>query len=114
MNEDKFKKVDESWKDAVQKEQEKAPGRRPGAIPPPKVDLNFFISSLAAETMMALGDLEYPVTKKKEVNLAQAQFVIDILDILKQKTEGNLTGQEGAFMEDVLSDLKMRYVNKVK
>lgn len=114
MSEDKFKKVDESWKDAVQKEREKAPGSSSGAIPPPKADFGFFVSSLAAEVMMALGDIENPVTKKKEVNLAQAQFVIDILDILKHKTEGNLTEQESAFMENVLSDLKMRYVNKVK
>lgn len=114
MDEEKIKKIDESWKEAVQKEKEKTGKTEEPRMQPPKADFGFFISSLAMESLIALGDVENPMTKKTSVNLKQAEYLIDTIDIIRQKTEGNLTAQEKVFIENVLSDLKMRYVNKTK
>jgi len=113
-NEANFKKIDEDWKDAVQKGRTKHEGNKEGQAPPPKANFAFFISTLAMETLLALGDMENPITKKKSVNLTQAQYLIDTIDMLKSKAKGNLTAEEETFIEGILPDLKLRYVNKAK
>jgi len=108
------KKIDESWKEAVEKEKEKNDNSGGPETQVPKADFGFFISSLAMEGLMALGEMENPFTKEKAINLRQAEYIIDIIDILKEKTKGNLKQEENTFIENILSDLKTRYVNKTK
>jgi hypothetical protein len=45
-------------------------------------------------------------------NLEMARFYIDLLAVLRQKTAGNLTAQESAFLEDLLYRMRVRYVQK--
>ena len=107
------KKIDESWKNAVVKE--KQAQEAGGKSVPEAPDFKFFVTTLAIQASIFLGVLPNPVTnKKEEKNLTQAKFIIDTLDMLKEKTKGNLASEEGAFMENVIYELKMQYVSEVE
>ncbi len=82
----------------------------PGTMP--EASFGFFISGLMMEALIAMGELENPVTKKKEFDLKHATFVIDTLAMLKDKTRNNLSGEEDGALEAVLYDLRMRFVAK--
>jgi PBP1b-binding outer membrane lipoprotein LpoB len=69
-----------------------------------------FIMSLASNAASALGMMEHPVTGQVGVDLQLAKYWIDILGMLRQKTSGNLSGQEIQVFEGLLSDLRMQYV----
>jgi len=66
---------------------------------------------LAEPVQVYLGDLPLPDGGSAE-NLEMARLHIDLLAILRQKTAGNLTAQESAFLEDLLYRLRLRYVQK--
>lgn len=74
--------------------------------------LNFstFILSLTTSALVGLGELPDPVTKEKVVNLPLAQQTISIIEILKEKTTGNLSDDEEQLVSSVLYDLRMKYV----
>jgi hypothetical protein len=76
-------------------------------------DLSFtsFVVSLATTAAIHFGDLADPVTGDTlPVNLEGAQQMIDILTLLEQKTRGNLTAEERQVLEQVLYELRLRYV----
>lgn len=58
----------------------------------------------------ALGKTANPVTNKVEINLEMGKIIIDTLDMLKTKTKGNLNDKESAFLDSVVADLKMTYL----
>lgn len=82
--------------------------------PLPEVDFNFFILSLSSSAMMQMGVIPNPVTKSREKNLDLAKQTIDIIALLEKKTEGNLTAEEKQFIEAILYDLRMKYVEVSK
>ncbi|MFC1594442.1 DUF1844 domain-containing protein, partial [Candidatus Omnitrophota bacterium] len=96
------KKVDESWKDKVEEQKQIDPetAHEDAAFVPPEVNLVNFVSSLSIQTLIALGQIESPLSGKKEKNIQQAQFLIDTLDMIKDKTIGNLTLDEANFLEN--------------
>jgi len=59
-----------------------------------------------------LGKISNPQTGKTEKNLAQAKVVIDILEMLKEKTKGNLDAEEEKLLKSVLTDLELNYVSE--
>lgn len=110
---EKEMKIDESWKDAVEKE--KVTSEKEGKFVPPDPDFSFFITTLALQASIALGVLPNPATnQKEEENLPQAKFLIDTMSLLKEKTKGNLTPEETQMLEGVLYELRMQYVAKVQ
>ena len=70
------------------------------------------ISSLHAGALQEMGKMKNPATDKIEKNLEQAEFTIDMLDMLKEKTKGNLTAEEEKFFGTVISELKLNYVDE--
>jgi len=80
---------------------------------PPGLGASFYdlAAMLAEPVAIYLGDLELPDGESAE-NLEMARLHIDLLDVLRQKTAGNLTAQESAFLEDLLYRLRVRYVQK--
>jgi hypothetical protein len=74
--------------------------------------LNFstFILSLTTSALVCLGELPDPISKEKTLNLPLAQQTISIIEILKEKTVGNLTEDEENLIGTVLYDLRMKYV----
>jgi len=70
-----------------------------------------FVVSLASTAAIHLGDLPDPVSgQAAEVNLEGANQMIEILSLLDQKTRGNLTAEERQLLEQVLYELRMRFV----
>jgi len=70
-----------------------------------------FVISLMTTAAVHFGDYPDPVTgEKKPLNLEGASQMIDILAMLEQKTRGNLTAQERSMLEQVLYDLRMRFL----
>lgn len=78
--------------------------------------LNFstFILSLTTSALVSLGELPDPLSKEKAANLPLAQQTISIIEILKEKTTGNLTEDEDRLMSTVLYDLRMKYVQAAR
>ena len=106
------KNIDESWKEA--KELEKETLGKECKFIPPEPDFNFFITTLALQASVNLGVMPDPVTNQKEGNPSQAKFIIDTLGILKEKTKGNLNKEEGDLLDNVLYELRMQYILKMK
>ena len=78
------------------------------ALPP--LDFSTFILSLSSSVLMNLGLVENPVTGKTEKEPAVARQTIDLLTLLKEKTTGNLSEEEGKLLDNVLHELRLWYV----
>ena len=75
--------------------------------------INFvsFVLSLAHTAAVHFGDVADPVTgARAETDLASAQQMIDILSLIEEKTRGNLTAEERQLIEQVLYELRLRFV----
>ena len=77
-----------------------------------KPSFEILVSTYATQAAIALGQIEHPVTKQKEVDLTQAKFAIDLLEVLQDRTKGNLQKEEGDFLERCLYELRMVYIDK--
>jgi hypothetical protein len=75
----------------------------------PEIDFSTFILSLSTSAMVHLGEAPHPDGAKHK-DLMLAKQTIDIIGLLKQKTEGNLTDEEAKLLSDLLYDLRLRYV----
>ncbi len=77
------------------------------------IDFYTFVLSLASSAFVHLGDAPHPETgEPMPANVPLAKQTIDILAMLREKTKGNLTPEEEKFMENLLTDLRLRYVTK--
>ena len=136
MSETSGKRVDESWKEQVEKEKHKLsqePSSGPtGPVPPareparaeaaedlggtepgmPEARFDLFLSGLAMEALIALGDAPNPRTRKPTPNLPHAKYLIDLMGILEEKTRGNLSVDEERLLKETLYQLRMRYLAK--
>ena len=122
---DSPKKVDESWKDAVLKEKATLAGPAPKAASQDspssgapaeeeggESEFLGFISTLAVQAMMALGEVPHPQTRERHEDLAQAKYLIDVIRVLSEKTQGNLTAHEASEIKNLLYQLQMKFVRK--
>ena len=81
------------------------------ADPSPALSFTAFVLSLASTAAIHFGDLPDPSSgRKSEPNLEGAAQMIEILVLLDQKTRGNLTAEERQVLEQVLYELRMRFV----
>ncbi len=80
----------------------------------PQASFSNFILSLNAQALVFLGALPHPESNKIEANILLAKHTIDILEILKEKTKGNLTQEEQNLLDEVLFRLKLIYVEVQK
>ena len=64
--------------------------------------------------MMSLGKIKNPMTDKIERNLEMAKYAIDTLDMLIAKTKGNLGEYEDKFINEIVRELKLNYVDEVE
>jgi hypothetical protein len=67
-----------------------------------------------SSALLSMGKLPNPVTQKIERDLQQAKGAIDMLAMVASKTEGNLSGREKQFLQHVLFELRINYVDEVK
>ena len=85
-------------------------GPKSERAPLPEPSLKTFVSGLAGQVLINLGLFDNPLTGKREADLEQAKYSIDLLQILQDKMRGNLTDEEAKLMSAILYDLRMRYV----
>jgi hypothetical protein len=80
----------------------------------PAIDLSTFVLSLSHSALVHLGDAPNPTGSAAAISLPLARQTIDLLALLQDKTKGNLTGVEEQIMDQVLYELRMRYVEVAK
>ena len=113
--------VDEDWKQEAQKEKEilaaqeeaekkdKEQEQQPRG-PLPEGNLAALISMLATQALFALGLLQIKGQEERKPDLELAKYNIDMLQVLEEKTKGNLTTEEETVLANTLSELRMGYV----
>ncbi|MDP2600753.1 MAG: DUF1844 domain-containing protein [Deltaproteobacteria bacterium] len=80
---------------------------------PPQLDFGTFVLSLAAAAQVHLGAAPDP-SGKTEKNLDLAKQTIDLLALLEEKTKGNLTEEEAKILSQILTQLRLQYVEAKK
>jgi hypothetical protein len=86
----------------------------PREEPLPEINFSTFVISLSTQALVHLGEIANPVSGKVGMDVPVAKQMIDILAMLKDKTRNNLNASEDRLMEDILFDLRMKYVEAVK
>jgi hypothetical protein len=74
------------------------------------IDFSTFVLSLSSSAAVHLGLVPHPEDQSVARNLTMAKQTIDILNILQEKTKGNLTGEEERLIGEVLYNLRMAFV----
>jgi hypothetical protein len=80
----------------------------------PPLTFSAFILSLSTSALIYLGQAPDPVSGKTIIDREGARQTIDLIAILKQKTEGNLTPEEASLIESALYDLRMLFIKTNK
>lgn len=125
--------VDTDWKSQAQAEKERlgaaekakapakpSPGPAAGSAgteedyATPQANITELVRMLATQAMMYLGAFPDPESGKRMVALEPAQFNIELLGVLEEKTKGNLTEEEKAMLSRLLYELRMQYVEIAK
>ena len=73
-----------------------------------------FVAQQQYGAMIYLGKFVHPGTGKIERNLDAARFTIDLLGMLEEKTRGNLTEEEKTFLQQVLTTLRLNFIDEQK
>lgn len=118
--------VDEDWKSQVEAEKAAAQnksadgtsgssdsdvaGNNEADPPMPPASFQMLVSSLATEAMLAMGQIPHPVTGEVVRRRNQAKYLVDTIEILREKTLGNITAEETSGIDDLLHQLRMAYV----
>lgn len=123
MVQDKKLIIDDDWKEEARKEKEvlieqerqdgekKAEAQSSGrSAPLPAADLSGLINMLATQSFFALGVVKTKEDEEPPKDLEMAKFNIDMLGVVEEKTQGNLTDQEASILSDTLQQLRMVYV----
>lgn len=127
MSDEKKIFIDEDWKAQVQREKELAKQKAEEEPPAAEegeesaggeqnIEASFagLLQSLATQCLFALGLIAPPNAKEVTIDLVQAQFVIDTLAMLREKTKGNLTDEEDGALTEAISELQRAYVARAQ
>ncbi len=86
------------------------------AEPPPgtyaQIDFPSYILSYYTQGLVLLGEVPNPYTNQKEEDLEGARHTVDILSMLQEKTKGNLSKDEEQLLDNVLYELRMKFMSK--
>ena len=80
----------------------------------PPLDFSSVILPIYTQALLKLGLLGDPEKAEKQVNLGLARRLIDILGLLKDRTQGNLQPDEEKFLDSCLQQLRLHYLEKAK
>ncbi len=78
----------------------------------PPLDFASVVFPFYSQALIKLGSMEDPIKGGNDVDVEYAKRLIDILDLLKDRTKGNLKLEESDFLESCLIQLKMHYMQK--
>ncbi len=107
---------------SIKEEEKKVEGKDTQAVgkqdeaQKPLVQLTFYsyLIMLGALGWQFLGKIPNPQTGKVEKNLMQVKEIIDLLEILEEKTKSNLSKEEDNILKSTLSNLRLNYVEEIK
>ncbi|MBA4104559.1 MAG: DUF1844 domain-containing protein [Pirellula sp.] len=109
--------IDEDWKSQVAAEKEAALRQPEGdeadaeAIGElPEASFELLISTFVTEAMVALGQFPHPGTGEIEADAGHAKFAIDMIEVIVEKTKGNLDPMEEQGIKDILHQLRMAFI----
>ena len=107
------KKVDEDWKMKIKQEKEMLAAKQAEvksilSDEEQKVYIEF-LTSLLYQVQMNLGLIENPMTGQRNIDLAQGQFMIDVLGAIDKKTKDTQTPEEKKLLGQALSDVRLLY-----
>ena len=89
-------------------------GEAPSHTPEPTITFSTFLVGLASSALIHLGKTPNPETGKVERDLVLARQSLDLLGMLHDKTRGNLTAEEKQLFDNLLADLRLRFVGASK
>lgn len=78
------------------------------------IDFSSFLLSLSTQAFISLGEMKNPMTSEVKVNLDATKQVIDIICMLKERTKGNLEPSETKLLDNILYDLRLKYIEKTE
>jgi len=90
--------------------QEPFPGDEEDVMPEQTMFTDF-VMQIASSAYIYLGMVEHPATRQRQVDMMAAKETIDLLIMLREKTNGNLSRGEERFFDELLSDLKTQFVS---
>ncbi len=129
--------IDEDWKSQVQREKQEQQHKEAEATatqdvssdaasvaasemgdsdkpevlpPPPPASMSLLIAMMATQAMSAMGIMPDEAGQTMPVNLDFARHFIDLLTVIEEKTSGNLSDAEKAYLQDALHQLRMAFV----
>ena len=124
--------VDSDWKAQAQAEKEKlakaaaekkaassstagatsagAAQAAPGQQQIPEASFEVLISTMATQALFSLGGIPDPRTGQRRAHLGLARHHIDLLTVLQEKTQGNLSDEENTMLTQTLYELRQRYI----
>ena len=76
--------------------------------------LLYLVNTFKASAMVALGKMENPMTNELQINLKQASYYVDLLDMLQSKAKGNMSQYEEQMLINTVSELKLNLINEKK
>ncbi|MGQ0792597.1 MAG: DUF1844 domain-containing protein [Deltaproteobacteria bacterium] len=79
-----------------------------------KMDFSTFILSLNTTALIHLGEIPDPESRERAQSIPAAKHTIEILEIINAKTKGNLDAKEQNLLDDVIYDLKMKYIRNFR
>ncbi len=118
--------IDEDWKAQVEAEKQatQATSKQPNATaagaaqddqqadgPMPPASFDLLVTMLATEALVAMGHVPHPATGQIKPQRSQAKYLIDMIEMLHEKTTGNLTPDQTQLVEDVLHQLRLAFVD---
>ena len=74
----------------------------------------YLVRTFQSSAWIALGKMENPVTDKTEVNIEQASYYVNLLEMIQEKTKGNLTDFEEQMLINTVSELKLNLIDENK
>ena len=74
----------------------------------------YLVGTFQSSAWIALGKIKNPMTEKSKVNIEQASFYIDLLDMMQEKMKGNLTDYEEQMLINTVSELKLNLIDEGK
>jgi hypothetical protein len=104
--------------DPTREEPPKPTPEPPLEEPPPgageQIDFPSYLLGYYTQGLVFLGEVPNPVTNTIQQELEGARHTIDLLQMLQDKTRGNLSPEEDRLLESILYELRMKFMSKTK
>jgi hypothetical protein len=102
--------VDDDWKAEAKKEKERLAQETSAPEPLPSPTFAELINMIAVQAIVGFGGMTGPGGERIPPNLEIAKHYVDMLQVLEDKTKGNLTDDEKSLFDQVMYEIRMRYI----